>query len=48
MSEIEKLSILDENEVLSNGAVSYYTIYFATDETLTLEQIITKQGTSKD
>ncbi len=27
---------VDENKALSNGAVSYYTIYFATDETLTI------------
>ena len=25
-----------ENKALSNGAVSYYTIYFSTDETLTI------------
>lgn len=27
---------VDENKVLSNGAVAYYTIYFATDKTLTI------------
>ncbi len=27
---------VDENKALSNGAVSYYTIYFATDKTLTI------------
>ena len=27
---------IDENKALSNGAVSYYTIYFATDKTLTI------------
>lgn len=27
---------VDENKALSNGAVAYYTIYFATDKTLTI------------
>lgn len=27
---------VDENKALSNGAVNYYTIYFATDKTLTI------------
>lgn len=27
---------VDENKALSNGAVTYYTIYFATDKTLTI------------
>ena len=27
---------VDENKALSNGAVVYYTIYFATDKTLTI------------
>ena len=27
---------VDENKALSNGAVAYYTIYFATDKTLTM------------
>ena len=29
---------VDENKASSNGAVSYYTIYFVIDETLTIIQ----------
>ena len=36
LNQVKLGDIVDENKALSSGAVSYYTIYFATDETLTI------------
>lgn len=36
LNQVKLGNEVDENKVLSNGAVSYYTIYFATDEMLTI------------
>ena len=35
LNQVKLGDIVDENKALSSGAVSYYTIHFATDETLT-------------
>ena len=36
MNQVKLGDKVDENKALSNGAVAYYTIYFATDKTLTM------------
>ena len=36
LNQVKLGNEVDENKALSNGAVSYYIIYFATDETLTI------------
>ena len=36
LNQVELGGKVDENKVSSNGAVSYYTIYFVIDETLTI------------
>ena len=36
LNQVKLGDIVDENKALSSGAVSYYTIHFATDETLTI------------
>ena len=36
LNQVKLGDIVDENKALSSGAASYYTIYFATDETLTI------------
>ena len=36
LNQVELGGKVDENKASSNGAVSYYTIYFAIDETLTI------------
>ena len=36
LNQVKLGDIVDENKALSSGAVSYYTIYFASDETLTI------------
>lgn len=36
LNQVKLGDIVDENKALSRGAVSYYTIHFATDETLTI------------
>ena len=36
LNQVKLGDIVDENKALSGGAVSYYTIHFATDETLTI------------
>ena len=36
LNQVELGGEVDENKASSNGAVSYYTIYLVTDETLTI------------
>ena len=36
LNQVELGGKVDENKASSNGAVSYYTIYFVIDETLTI------------
>ena len=36
LNQVELGGKVDENKASSNGAVSYYTIYLVTDETLTI------------
>ena len=36
LNQVELGGKVDENKALSSGAVSYYTIYLVTDETLTI------------
>ena len=36
LNQVKLGNEVDENKALSNGVVSYYIIYFATDETLTI------------
>lgn len=36
LNQVKLGNKVDENKALSNGAVSYYTIYFANDEPLTI------------
>lgn len=36
LNQVELGDKVDENKASSNGAVSYYTIYFVIDETLTI------------
>ena len=36
LNQVELCGKVDENKASSNGAVSYYTIYLVTDETLTI------------
>lgn len=36
LNQVKLGNEVDENKALSNGAISYYTIYFATDEALTI------------
>ena len=36
LNQVKLGDIVDENKALSSGAVSYYTIHLATDETLTI------------
>ena len=36
LNQVKLGDIVDENKALSSGAVSYYTIHFAIDETLTI------------
>ena len=36
LNQVKLGDIVDENKALSSGAVSYYTIYFVIDETLTI------------
>lgn len=36
LNQVELGNAVDEREALSNGAVSYYTLYFTDEETLTI------------
>ena len=44
LNQVELGGKVDENKASSNGAVSYYTIYFVIDETLTIIPLLQRDN----